>query len=196
MQPRQSAWHRRANRRAPSKPADGKAVRTGCENGTPRCLHRFTHAVLSTVALCANSQEGSTPTRVRSDRLIIVTHVVAVRRCSLACGLQVHTTLGVVMFYLGCHTSSWAQSGDELQISRTNRFMARTDSFNLSFTSTMLAYLHHLLITINPESRLKRLGFTGRCCAVLCAAVVGKQRRQSSCCHTTWSLLPHSPSIH
>lgn len=86
--------------------------------------------------------------------------------------------------------------GDELQISRTNGFMARTDSFNLSFTSTMLAYLHHLLITINPESRLKRLGFTGRCCAVLCAAVVGKQRRQSSCCHTTWSLLPHSPSIH
>lgn len=79
-------------------PADGRAVRTGCENGTPRCLHTFTHTVLSTVALCANSQEGSTPT-LRSDKIIIVTRVVAVRRCSLVCGLQVDTTLGIIGFY-------------------------------------------------------------------------------------------------
>lgn len=55
------------------------------------------------------ARKAQLPLGVRSDRLIIVTHVVAVRRCSLACGLQVHTTLDVVMFYLGCHTSSWVQ---------------------------------------------------------------------------------------
>lgn len=79
-------------------PTDGRAVRTGCENGTPHCLHTFTHTVLSTVALCANSQEGSTPT-LCSDKLIIVTRVVAVRRRSLVCGLQVDTTLDVIRFY-------------------------------------------------------------------------------------------------
>lgn len=103
MQPRQSARYRRASRRVPGKPADGEAVRTGCENGAPRCVHRFTFTVLPTVALCANSQEGSAPTgrAVRADRLIIATHVVAVRRCSLARGLQVPATLDDVMIYRG-----------------------------------------------------------------------------------------------
>lgn len=52
MQPRQRAWHRRANRRAPGMPADGRAVRTGCENGTPRCSHTFTHAQSCRLLLC------------------------------------------------------------------------------------------------------------------------------------------------
>lgn len=79
MQPRQSAWHWRANRRAPGMPTDGRAVRTGCENGTPHCsrthtlTHTHTHSVLSTVALCANNQAGFTPTL-----LYIVTHVAAI----------------------------------------------------------------------------------------------------------------------
>lgn len=99
MQPRQRAWHRRANRRAPGMPADGGAVRTGCENGPPRCFHTFTHTALSTVALCANSQEGSTPTP-RSDKIIIATRVVAVRRCSLARGPQVDSTRGGCVRFL------------------------------------------------------------------------------------------------
>ena len=78
MQPRQSAWHRRANRRAPAMPADGRAVRTGCEEWYPSLFtHIHTSTELSTVALCANSQPGSTPTLL-SDRLIIGPHVEVV----------------------------------------------------------------------------------------------------------------------
>lgn len=107
MQPRQSAWHWRANRRAPGMPADGRAVRTGCENGTPCYSHTHihTHTELSTVALCANSQAGSTPTLL-ADRLIIVTRVVAVgRRCSLVSRLfcrwiQCRMTECLVFFFV------------------------------------------------------------------------------------------------
>lgn len=69
-------------------PADGWAVRTGCENGAPRCSDTHRHTRLHTCehtrgaverCLCANSQAGSTPTLL-SDRLIIVTRVGAVGR--------------------------------------------------------------------------------------------------------------------
>lgn len=47
------------------------------------------------------ARKAPVPLGVRADRLIIATHVVAVRRCSLAGSLQVPAALDDVMFLSG-----------------------------------------------------------------------------------------------
>lgn len=60
------------------------------------------HSLCCRLLLCVlAASKAQLPLGVRADRLIIATHVVAVRRCSLARGLQVPATLDDVMFYLG-----------------------------------------------------------------------------------------------
>jgi len=82
-QRRQSAWQRRADRRAPGMPADGGARSEQAARTAPLAVHTHTHThthtELSTVALCTNSQAGSAPTRL-SHRLIIATRVESERR--------------------------------------------------------------------------------------------------------------------
>lgn len=73
MQPRQSAWHRGAVMRAPGTPADGGAVRTGCESAPLQRsarTHVDTRAALPAVVPRAIGQAGSTPTPL-VDGLII-----------------------------------------------------------------------------------------------------------------------------
>lgn len=68
----------------------------------PLAAHTDSHSPCCRLLLCVlAARKAQLPLGVRADRLIIVTHVVAVRRCSLARGLQVRTTLGDVMSHLG-----------------------------------------------------------------------------------------------
>lgn len=74
-----------------------QAVRT-----VPLAACTDSHSPCCRLLLCVlTARKAQLPLGVRADRLIIATHVVAVRRCSLARGLQVPETLDDVMFYLG-----------------------------------------------------------------------------------------------
>lgn len=60
------------------------------------------HSPCCRLLLCAlTARKAQLPLGVRADRLIIVSHVVAVRRCSPARGPRVPATLDDVMLYLG-----------------------------------------------------------------------------------------------
>lgn len=60
------------------------------------------HSPCCRLLLCVlTARKAQLPLGVRADRLIIVSHVVAVRRCSLARGLRVPATLDDVMIHLG-----------------------------------------------------------------------------------------------
>lgn len=68
----------------------------------PLAVCTDSHSPCCRLLLCVlTARKAQLPLVVRADRLIIVSHFVAVRRCSLACGLQVPTTLDDVMFYQG-----------------------------------------------------------------------------------------------
>lgn len=60
------------------------------------------HSPCCRLLLCVlTARKAPLPLGVRADRLIIATRVVAVRRCSLACSLQVPAALDDVMFLSG-----------------------------------------------------------------------------------------------
>lgn len=74
-----------------------QAVRT-----VPLAACTDSHSPCRRLLLCVlTARKAQLPLGVRADRLIIATRVVAVRRCSLARGLQVPATLDDVLFYLG-----------------------------------------------------------------------------------------------